>query len=46
MTIETVKHAPATGRRAGGREGRRILRAARGWDQPSDHVPVFATFDL
>jgi exodeoxyribonuclease III len=21
----------------------RILRAARGWDQPSDHVPVFAT---
>jgi exodeoxyribonuclease-3 len=26
--------------------GSRILRAARGWDQPSDHVPVFATFDL
>ncbi len=24
----------------------RILRAARGWEQPSDHVPVFATFDL
>ena len=24
----------------------RILRDARGWDQPSDHVPVFATFDL
>lgn len=24
----------------------RILRAARGWDQPSDHAPVFATFDL
>ena len=24
----------------------RILRAARGWTQPSDHVPVFATFDL
>ena len=22
----------------------RILRDARGWDQPSDHVPVFATF--
>ena len=22
------------------------VRAARGWDQPSDHVPVFATFDL
>lgn len=24
----------------------RVLRAARGWDQPSDHVPVFATFEL
>ena len=24
----------------------RILRAARGWEKPSDHVPVFATFDL
>ena len=24
----------------------RILRAARGWESPSDHVPVFATFDL
>ena len=26
--------------------GSRILRDARGWDAPSDHVPVFATFDL
>lgn len=24
----------------------RILRPARGWDQPSDHVPVLASFDL
>ena len=24
----------------------RILREARGWDKPSDHAPVFATFDL
>ncbi|NNE53176.1 MAG: exodeoxyribonuclease III [Sulfitobacter sp.] len=24
----------------------RILRHARGWEQPSDHAPVFATFDL
>lgn len=24
----------------------RILRETRGWEQPSDHVPVFATFDL
>lgn len=26
--------------------GSRILKAARGWLQPSDHAPVFATFDL
>jgi len=26
--------------------GSRILRAARGWEQPSDHAPVFAEFDL
>ena len=24
----------------------RILRNVRGWDKPSDHAPVFATFDL
>lgn len=24
----------------------RILREARGWERPSDHVPVFASFDL
>ena len=24
----------------------RILRPVRGWDKPSDHVPVLATFDL
>ena len=24
----------------------RVLRPARGWDKPSDHVPVLATFDL
>ena len=24
----------------------RILRATRGWEQTSDHAPVFATFDL
>jgi exodeoxyribonuclease-3 len=24
----------------------RILRPVRGWDQPSDHVPVLATFDI
>ncbi|MGP9789816.1 exodeoxyribonuclease III [Roseinatronobacter sp. NSM] len=26
--------------------GSRVLRAARGWQQPSDHAPVFASFDL
>jgi exodeoxyribonuclease-3 len=26
--------------------GSRILRTVRGWEQPSDHAPVFATFDL
>jgi exodeoxyribonuclease-3 len=24
----------------------RILRTVRGWEQPSDHAPVFATFDF
>ena len=24
----------------------RVLRAARGWEKPSDHAPVFADFDL
>ncbi|WFE75541.1 exodeoxyribonuclease III [Roseinatronobacter sp. S2] len=31
---------------AGAGHGSRILRDARGWTQPSDHAPVFATFDL
>ena len=31
---------------AGAAHGSRILRAVRGWEQPSDHAPVFATFDL
>lgn len=26
--------------------GSRILKDARGWERPSDHVPVMATFDL
>ena len=26
--------------------GSRIVRGARGWEKPSDHAPVFATFDL
>jgi len=31
---------------SGAAHGSRILRAARGWDGPSDHAPVFAAFDL
>jgi exodeoxyribonuclease-3 len=31
---------------AGAAHGSRILRDARGWEKPSDHAPVFATFDV
>ncbi len=31
---------------AGAAHSSRIRRDARGWEQPSDHAPVFATFDL
>ncbi|PZQ95438.1 MAG: exodeoxyribonuclease III [Cereibacter sphaeroides] len=41
-----LDHIWATPDIAGSAHGSRILRVARGWDQPSDHVPVFATFDL
>ena len=41
-----LDHVWATPDIAGAAHGSRILRAARGWDQPSDHAPVFATFDL
>jgi exodeoxyribonuclease-3 len=41
-----LDHIWATPDIAGAAHGSRILRDARGWEQPSDHVPVFATFDL
>jgi exodeoxyribonuclease-3 len=41
-----LDHIWATSDIAGAAHGSRILRPVRGWDQPSDHVPVFATFDL
>ena len=41
-----LDHVWATPDIAPAGHGSRILRGARGWDQPSDHVPVFATFDL
>jgi exodeoxyribonuclease-3 len=41
-----LDHVWATPDIAGAAHGSRILRAARGWEQPSDHAPVFAAFDL
>lgn len=41
-----LDHIWATGDIAAAGHASRILRAARGWDQPSDHVPVLASFDL
>jgi exodeoxyribonuclease-3 len=41
-----LDHVWATPDIAGAAHGSRILRPARGWEQPSDHVPVFATFDV
>lgn len=41
-----LDHIWATPDLAGGAQSSRVLRPLRGWDQPSDHVPVLATFDL
>ncbi len=41
-----LDHIWATPDIASAAHGSRILRATRGWEQTSDHVPVFATFDL
>ncbi|MCZ6992353.1 hypothetical protein OH407_23780, partial [Salmonella enterica] len=41
-----LDHIWATPDLSGGAGGSRILRSARGWEQPSDHAPVFASFDL
>ena len=41
-----LDHIWATSDIAGAAHGSRILRGCRGWAQPSDHAPVFATFDL
>ncbi|MGD9865612.1 MAG: exodeoxyribonuclease III [Pseudodonghicola sp.] len=41
-----LDHVWATPDISGAAHGSRVLRAARGWEQPSDHAPVFATFDL
>ena len=41
-----LDHVWATPDIASAAHSSRILRPVRGWQQPSDHVPVFATFDL
>jgi len=41
-----LDHVWATPDIAGGASGSRILRDVRGWEKPSDHAPVFATFDV
>ncbi len=41
-----LDHIWATPDIAGAAHSSRILRQVRGWEQPSDHAPVLATFDL
>ncbi|WP_112320563.1 exodeoxyribonuclease III [Oceanibium sediminis] len=41
-----LDHIWATPDLASGAGGSRILRACRGWEKPSDHAPVLASFDL
>ncbi len=41
-----LDHLWATPDIAGAAHGSRILRPVRGWETPSDHAPVLATFDL
>ncbi len=41
-----LDHVWASPEIAGAARASRVLKAARGWEKPSDHAPVFATFDL
>jgi exodeoxyribonuclease III len=41
-----LDHVWATGDIAAAGHGSRVLREARGWEKPSDHAPVFASFDI
>ncbi|EAR49976.1 exodeoxyribonuclease III, putative [Oceanicola granulosus HTCC2516] len=41
-----LDHVWASADIASAAHGSRVLRDVRGWEQPSDHVPVFASFDL
>ncbi len=41
-----LDHVWATPDISGSAHSSRVLRHVRGWEKPSDHAPVFATFDL
>mmetsp|Transcript_124 Transcript_124/g.385 ORF Transcript_124/g.385 Transcript_124/m.385 type:complete len:263 (-) Transcript_124:318-1106(-) len=41
-----LDHVWATGDISASAHSSRILRDVRGWEKPSDHAPVFATFDV
>ncbi|MDG1339300.1 MAG: exodeoxyribonuclease III [Paracoccaceae bacterium] len=41
-----LDHVWATSDIAASASGSRVIRYVRGWEKPSDHAPVFATFDL
>ncbi len=41
-----LDHVWATPDLMGAHHNSRVLRHVRGWDQPSDHAPVLATFDI
>ncbi len=41
-----LDHIWATPDIAGAAHSSKISRGVRGWEKPSDHVPVFATFDM
>jgi exodeoxyribonuclease-3 len=41
-----LDHVWATGDISNAGHSSRVFRDARGWEKPSDHAPVFATFDL
>lgn len=41
-----LDHVWATPDISGAAHSSRILRDVRGWEKPSDHAPVFATFDI
>lgn len=41
-----LDHVWATGDISTSAHSSRILRDVRGWEKPSDHAPVFATFDV